>query len=68
MKKRKEIEKTIKREDGSEIKIIVKKPSNNTIKASDREKARVWNECLMDNILTKKELDVFMEKRGIWEK
>lgn len=68
MKKRKQIEKTVKKEDGSEVKIIVKKPTNNTIKSSDREKARVWNECLMDNILTKKELEVFMDKRGIWDK
>ena len=68
MKKKKQVEKTIKKEDGSEIKIIVKKPNNNTIKASDREKAKVWNECLLDNILTKKELDMFMEQRNIWNK
>ncbi len=65
---KKEIEKTVEREDKSEIKLIVKRPNNNLLKASDRERARVWNECLLDNILTKKELDVFMEKRGIWDK
>ncbi len=65
---KKQIEKTIEREDKSEIKIIIKRPNNNLLKASDRERARVWNECLLDNILTKKELDLFMEKRGIWDK
>ena len=62
------IEVSITKDDGSnEIKrIYVDRPNNNAIKLADRYKAKVWNDCLKDGILTKKELVVVMEKRGLW--
>lgn len=67
----KRVEKTveIKKDDGTiqKIDIYVQRPSNKVAKQADRQKSKVWNECLMDNILTKKELEVVLEKRGIWD-
>lgn len=58
----------ITQEDGSvqEIKIYVTRPNNNTIKNADRYKAKTWNQCIVDGILTKKELAKVLEQRGIW--
>lgn len=55
-------------DDGSlqDINIYVTRPNNNTIKNADRYRAKVWNQCINDGILTKKELSSVLEKRGIW--
>lgn len=50
-----------------EIEIYVEKPSNDIVKLADRYKSKVWNQCIQDEILTKKELAVLMRKRGIWD-
>jgi hypothetical protein len=50
-----------------EIEIYVEKPNNDTVKKADRYKSKVWNQCIQDEILTKKELAVLMRKRGIWD-
>jgi hypothetical protein len=34
---------------------------------AERYKSKVWNQCIQDDILTKKELAVLMRKRGIWD-
>ena len=68
----KDQKKTVKvevtKEDGSkqEVTIYVIRPTNNTIKNADRYRAKTWNQCVMDNILTKKELNKIMIDRGIW--
>jgi hypothetical protein len=49
------------------IEIYVQRPTNDTAKAADRYKSKVWNQCIQDGILTKKELAVLMKKRGIWD-
>jgi hypothetical protein len=36
------------------------------VKRADRCKAKAWNECIMDGIVTKKELSTLMKQRGIW--
>lgn len=58
----------ITQEDGSttSINIYVVRPSNNTIQNADRYRAKTWNQCIIDNILTKKELSKILEQRGIW--
>ena len=57
------------RENGEkqEIESYVEKPNNDTVKKADRYKSKVWNLCIQDEILTKKELAVLMRKRGIWD-
>lgn len=60
---------TIEAENGEkrEVEIYVEKPNNDTVKKADRHKSKVWNQCIQDEILTKKELAVLMRKRGIWD-
>jgi len=53
--------------DGREIEIYVQKPNNEVLKMAERHKSKVWNQCIQDDILTKKELGVLMRKRGIWD-
>lgn len=65
---RKDFKVTTKNEDGTEIvkNYYVKAPTQEAIKGADRYRAKTWNQCLQDGILTKKELDHFLKKRGIW--
>ena len=57
-------------EDGTEkeINIFIKNPSNEIISMSERYRAKVFNQCLMDGILTKTELHKMMNERGLWSK
>ena len=50
------------------VTIYVVKPNNEIIAKADMLRAKRWNECIQDGIITKKELGVLMEKRGIWDK
>lgn len=50
-----------------EVEIYVQRPNNDVIKLAERYKSKVWNQCIQDDILTKKELAVLMRKRGIWD-
>ena len=54
--------------NGEKISIYVRKPSNEDISNADMHRAKIWHKCLRDEIITKKELNVLMEKRGIWDK
>ena len=54
--------------DGSKTTIYVVKPNNQIIAKADMIRAKRWNECIRDGIITKKELAVLMEDRGIWNK
>lgn len=58
----------IVKEDNSKetVTIYVTRPTNNTIKNADRYRAKTWNQCIMDGILTKKELNKILIERGIW--
>lgn len=64
----KEFTVTNKNDDGSEqaAKYLVKAPSQEGIKGADRYRAKTFNQCLVDGILTKKELHQVFLKRGIW--
>lgn len=70
MKTRKDVEVKISQDNGTEkvVKIYVVRPSNNTIKNADRHRAKTWNQCITDGILTKKELSKILKDRGIWDK
>jgi hypothetical protein len=64
---RKEQEVTMDDSD-EKVTIYVVKPNNDIIAHADMLRAKRWNECIQDGIITKKELTVLMEKRGIWDK
>jgi hypothetical protein len=55
-------------ENGDKITIYVTKPSNEVIAGADIHRAKRWNECIRDGVITKKELATLMEERGIWDK
>jgi hypothetical protein len=50
------------------IKLYVKKPSNTLMSASQRIGAKVWTDCVREGIMTKKELEKFMNAQGVWDK
>ena len=58
----------VKQEDGTskEVSIYVQRPTNSSISSSDKHRAKVWNQCLADGILTKMELAHTMRERDIW--
>lgn len=62
---RKEQEVTV---DGKKVTVYVTKPSNEIISNADMYRAKIWNKCIRDGIITKKELKALMEERGIWDK
>jgi hypothetical protein len=64
--KRKEVEVKFEDKGKASIKIYVEKPNNDVVKRADRCRAKAWNECIMDGIVTKKELSTLMKQRGIW--
>jgi hypothetical protein len=63
---KKEVEVKFADKEKATIKIYVEKPNNDVVKRADRCKAKAWNECIMDGIVTKKELSTLMKQRGIW--
>ena len=60
----------VKQEDGStkEFNICIKNPSNEVISMAERHRAKVFNQCLMDGIMTRPELEKMMNERGLWSK
>ena len=71
MSKDKEKKVEVKVGEGDEAKaisIIVKKPGNQLLSRAQRIAAKAWNECVNDGIMTKKELQKYMEKHDIWNK
>lgn len=63
---KKELEVKFSDKDKAPVKIYVEKPNNEVVKGADRYRAKAWNECILDGIVTKKELSTLMKKRGIW--
>jgi hypothetical protein len=57
----------VKLEDGTVKKVLVKKPSNKLLSDAQVLGAKVWTNCTRDGIMTKKELEVFMRNRNIWD-
>jgi hypothetical protein len=61
-------EKTVDIEvNDQKIQVVVKKPSNKIASEAQRRGALMWNRCIQDGIMTKKELEKFMKERGIWD-
>lgn len=70
MNNREDVEVKITQNDNSEktVKIYVTRPNNNIVKNADRHRAKTWNQCISDGVLTKKELSKILKDRGIWNK
>ena len=68
MSKKEFVKVEVEQEDGTskEVSIYVQKPTNNIISGSDRHRAKIWNQCLADGILTKMELGKTLKDRGVW--
>jgi hypothetical protein len=66
---RKDVEVKIVKDDGSEqtVNIYIIRPSNSTVQNADRYRAKIWNKCISDGVLTKKELAKFLKERKIWD-
>jgi hypothetical protein len=69
MRNRTDVDVLITGDDGSQriVKIYVVRPTNITIKNADRYRAKTWNQCILDGVLTKKELARFLKDRNIWD-
>ena len=65
MNKFKEVD--VEKEDGSKVKIVVKKPNALLINKAQKIGARVWTESLKDGLFTKISLNDFMKENGIWD-
>jgi len=65
--KEKQREVEVKLEDGTTKKVLVKKPSNKLLSDAQLLGAKVWTNCTRDGIMTKKELEIFMRNRNIWD-
>jgi hypothetical protein len=50
------------------VKVTVKKPTNAIMTAAQRKGAIIWTQCIQEGVMTKKELEVVLESRGIWSK
>lgn len=50
------------------VKIIVRKPNNALVNQAGKVSAKMWAECVRDEIMTKKELEKFMKEHDIWNK
>lgn len=59
---------TVEQDDGSEVKITVKRPAGRVMADAQRVSAKVWTDCVRDKIMTKKELNNFLYENGIWDK
>jgi len=60
---------TIENEDGStkEVEIYVSKPINTVVKGADRYRAKAWNECVADGVMTKEALTAMMVEKKLWD-
>jgi hypothetical protein len=66
---KKTVDVEITKDDGAKetVGIFVVRHTNATIKNADRYKARTWNQCITEGVITKKELGKLMRDRGIWD-
>lgn len=57
---------TVTTEDGQQIVVVVKKPTNDQLKQADIHKAKAWNKAFKEGVMTKAEVEKIMVDRGIW--
>jgi len=57
----------VEKVDGSEIKIVVKRPNASLINKAQKIGAKVWTESVKEGLFTKTSLNEFMQKNGMWD-
>ncbi len=57
----------VEKEDGTVMKIEVKKPNAHLINKAQKIGAKVWTESVKDGLFTKVSLNDFMKENGIWD-
>lgn len=57
----------VEKEDGSKVKIVIKKPTANIINQAQKIGAKIWTESIREGLFTKISLDKFMKDNGIWD-
>lgn len=57
----------VEKEDGTVVKIEVKKPNAHLINKAQKIGAKVWTESVKDGLFTKVSLNDFMKENGIWD-
>jgi len=65
MEKTKKI--TVKKENGEEVEILIKKPTSSLLTKANHLGVKVWTEAVRDGLFTKLTLLDFMYKNGIWD-
>jgi len=68
MEKKRSFEVTIADDNGNSYvaKGFVTRPTNEVLKSCDIYRAKVWNKCIIEGVLTKKELQKVLKERGIY--
>jgi len=54
-------------EEGYDITIQIKKPTNQQLKEADIQRAKAWNKAFKEGVMTKAEIDKVMRDRGLWD-
>ena len=54
-------------EQGYDITVEVKKPTNQQLKDADIQRAKAWNKAFKEGVMTKAEIDKVMRDRGLWD-
>ena len=64
----KEKEVTILDDNGKEVKLVLKRPNAKALADAQKYSTVTWTNAITDGVLTRKELDDLLDKRGIWTK
>ena len=64
----KEQEVTILDDDGKEVKLVLRRPNAKALADAQKYSTVTWTNAITDGVLTRKELDDLLDKRGIWTK
>lgn len=59
-------QKNIVKENGDEVTIVIRRPTNQQLKDADIQKAKVWNKAFKEGVMTKSEVEKLMIQRGTW--
>lgn len=61
-----DFKKMITKENGDQVTVVVRKPTNQQLKDADIQRAKTWNKAFKEGVLTKSEVEKLMIQRGTW--